>query len=156
MLRSLLPAGQVVGISTMKAIAADGISFAIPIDTAKEVLQQLQEHGRVLRPYCGIRMLQLTEALLPQLRAQDPAFPPITRGILVSEVSPGPASPPPPPFPTLSRRRRVSGPCLYILSTARGLGSLDTCLILPPCLRRHMPLHGHHAADPLQQMHAAA
>lgn len=70
----------------MKAIAADGVSFAIPIDTAREVVQQLREHGRVLRPYAGIRMLQLTESMLPGLRAQDPAFPSITHGILVSEV----------------------------------------------------------------------
>ena len=78
--------GEVVGISSMKAIAADGVSFAIPIDTAKDVVQQLREHGRVLRPYAGIRMLQLTESMLPGLQAQDPAFPSIGRGILVSEV----------------------------------------------------------------------
>ncbi len=29
--------GEVIGISNMKAIAADGVSFAIPVDTAKEV-----------------------------------------------------------------------------------------------------------------------
>ncbi|KAK9867290.1 hypothetical protein WJX84_001258 [Apatococcus fuscideae] len=82
-------AGEVVGISSMKAIAADGVSFAIPIDTAKDVLRQLREHGRVLRPYAGIRMLQLTQSMLPQLRAQDPAFPSVDCGIIVSEVAPG-------------------------------------------------------------------
>ncbi len=51
--------GEVVGISSMKAIAADGVSFAIPIDTAREVAQQLKEIGRVLRPYVGIKMLQV-------------------------------------------------------------------------------------------------
>ena len=86
----------------MKAIAADGISFAIPIDTAKDVLQQLKEYGRVLRPYCGIRMLQLTDSILPQLRAQDSSFPSVSHGILVSEVFRPPSTPtppPPPPFP---------------------------------------------------------
>ncbi|KAK9822097.1 hypothetical protein WJX74_007192 [Apatococcus lobatus] len=82
-------AGEVVGISSMKAVAADGVSFAIPIDTARDVVQQLREHGRVLRPYAGIRMLQLTESMLPGLQAQDPAFPSVGRGILVSEVAAG-------------------------------------------------------------------
>jgi hypothetical protein len=38
-LRAWLPV-QVVGISSMKALTADGVSFAIPIDTAKHVVSQ--------------------------------------------------------------------------------------------------------------------
>jgi S1-C subfamily serine protease len=34
-------AGEVVGISSMKALTADGVSFAIPIDTAKHVVHQV-------------------------------------------------------------------------------------------------------------------
>ena len=37
----------------------DGVSFAVPIDTAVDVVRQLQKHGRVLRPYIGIKMLQV-------------------------------------------------------------------------------------------------
>ena len=48
-------AGEVVGISCMKAVAADGVSFAIPVDTAVDVMQQLRLHGRVIRPYIGIK-----------------------------------------------------------------------------------------------------
>ena len=32
--------GEVVGISSMKAVVADGVSFAIPIDTAKHIASQ--------------------------------------------------------------------------------------------------------------------
>ena len=32
---------QVVGISSMKALTADGVSFAIPIDTAKHIVSQV-------------------------------------------------------------------------------------------------------------------
>lgn len=37
----------------MKAVAADGVSFAIPVDTAWEVVQQLLARGRVIRPFIG-------------------------------------------------------------------------------------------------------
>ncbi|EIE24629.1 trypsin-like serine protease [Coccomyxa subellipsoidea C-169] len=86
-------AGEVVGISSMKALTADGVSFAIPIDTAKHVAAQLKAHGRVVRPYIGIKMLQLNESKAGMLRRADPAFPAVKAGILVPQVSPGsPAS----------------------------------------------------------------
>lgn len=49
-------AGQVIGINVMKAAGADGISFAIPVDTASAVIKQLMEKKRVIRPYVGLRM----------------------------------------------------------------------------------------------------
>jgi HtrA serine peptidase 2 len=33
--------GEVVGISSMKAVSADGVSFAIPMDTAKDIINQV-------------------------------------------------------------------------------------------------------------------
>lgn len=50
---------------------------------------QLQAHGRVVRPYIGIKMLQLNEAKAGLLRRADPAFPAVKAGILVPQVSPG-------------------------------------------------------------------
>ncbi len=35
--------GKVVGISSMKAVVADGVSFAIPIDTAKHIAAQASD-----------------------------------------------------------------------------------------------------------------
>ncbi|KAH7422841.1 hypothetical protein KP509_12G028400 [Ceratopteris richardii] len=81
--------GEVVGINTMKAYAADGVSFAIPIDTAIKVMEQLQKHGRVIRPWLGIKMLELNQHVLSQLKEQDPAFPDVAEGILVPQVIPG-------------------------------------------------------------------
>jgi S1-C subfamily serine protease len=34
--------GEVIGINTMKALAADGVSFAIPIDSAIKIVEQLK------------------------------------------------------------------------------------------------------------------
>jgi len=45
----------------MKAQRADGISFAIPIDTAWQVVRQLLKHGRVARPYVGFKMVTVRD-----------------------------------------------------------------------------------------------
>ncbi|PSC74849.1 protease Do-like 14 isoform B [Micractinium conductrix] len=81
--------GEVVGISAMKAVAADGVSFAIPVDAAVDVMRQLREHGRVIRPYVGIKMLQLNKHNAAQFRKRDANFPRVDAGILVPGVHPG-------------------------------------------------------------------
>lgn len=81
--------GEVIGINTMKAFAADGVSFAIPIDTAVKVMEQLKKHGRVVRPWLGLKMLELNQHVLSQLKEQDPAFPDVSEGVLVPQVIPG-------------------------------------------------------------------
>ena len=80
---------QVIGLACFKAISADGVSFAIPIDTAKDVIHELQLKGRVIRPYIGIKMLQLNEHNATQMRQKDPNFPIVAQGILVPHVASG-------------------------------------------------------------------
>jgi S1-C subfamily serine protease len=46
--------GQVIGINTAIIARAQGIGFAIPAMTARWVLSQLLQHGRVRRGYLGI------------------------------------------------------------------------------------------------------
>jgi S1-C subfamily serine protease len=47
----------------MKALGLEGIAFAIQIDEIKRVMRQLELHGRVLRPYLGLRFFELTPHL---------------------------------------------------------------------------------------------
>lgn len=50
--------GQLVGVNTAiysPSGGSSGIGFAIPVNTVKEVVPQLIEHGRVLTPILGIR-----------------------------------------------------------------------------------------------------
>ena len=48
--------GEVVGINSIKIAVGgvEGIGFAIPINTAKPIIQSLIEKGRVIRPYLGV------------------------------------------------------------------------------------------------------
>jgi len=83
--------GQVIGINTLKALSSDGISFALPIDLAKEVIRQLRQHGRVVRPFLGLKLLTLTPALAEELRRRSSSgFPPdVNEGVCVPQVLPG-------------------------------------------------------------------
>ncbi|HEY1191861.1 MAG TPA: trypsin-like peptidase domain-containing protein [Gemmata sp.] len=60
--------GQVIGINTAVIQPAQGICFAVPINTAKTILPQLLKHGRVIRGYLGLHVRQVPVA--PELRAK--------------------------------------------------------------------------------------
>ena len=55
--------GQVIGISTLKFVAsnAEGMGFAIPINSVKDVYQQLIQYNKVKRPYVGISAISIDE-----------------------------------------------------------------------------------------------
>jgi S1-C subfamily serine protease len=61
--------GEVIGINEMIVSGSggsEGIGLAIPINTAKEVLNDLETHGRVIRAWLGIR---IAERITPSLAA---------------------------------------------------------------------------------------
>jgi len=60
--------GEVIGVNTMKVANADGIAFALPIDDVKRVVNDLQRHGRVLRPYLGLKFVELDLNTAAELR----------------------------------------------------------------------------------------
>ena len=51
--------GEVIGINSAKIAVSgvEGIGFAIPINTAKPILDQLADKGRVARPYLGASLI---------------------------------------------------------------------------------------------------
>jgi S1-C subfamily serine protease len=53
--------GQVIGINTAVNSQAQGIGFAISVNTAKDIINELIEKGKVSRPYIGV-MLQAMDA----------------------------------------------------------------------------------------------
>ncbi|MDO6354169.1 trypsin-like peptidase domain-containing protein [Caloramator sp. CAR-1] len=46
--------GEVIGINTLKITSAEGMGFAIPINEAKKIIEELMKHGYVSRPYIGV------------------------------------------------------------------------------------------------------
>jgi len=81
--------GEVIGINTMIASQvgqSSGIGFAIPVNTAKAVLNDLVTLGRVRRPALGVRTLPIDPDLADQMGlAAD-------YGLLIVQVIPGGAA----------------------------------------------------------------
>lgn len=82
--------GEVIGINTAIIGGAQGLGFAIPIDTAQNIAQQLITKGRAEHPYLGLQMVALTPEIKQQINANPRA--PISveadRGILIVRVLP--------------------------------------------------------------------
>lgn len=76
--------GKAVGINTAIFTQSGGymgIGFAIPINMAKNILDQLIEHGSVERGYIGVVIQDLTPDLARTFNVKD------VKGVLVAEVS---------------------------------------------------------------------
>ncbi len=73
--------GEVVGIATAVNATGQGIGFAIPINMAKGIVEQLRARGRVVRSWLGIAVKDAPPVSDP--RTEPP------RGVVVTEVNPG-------------------------------------------------------------------
>ncbi len=58
--------GQVIGMNTAIIQGAQGLGFAIPIDRAQQIAEQLATTGKAEHPYLGVRMLSIT----PEIKAE--------------------------------------------------------------------------------------
>ena len=75
--------GQVIGINTAIYSSTGsnaGIGFAIPIDIAKQVMQQLKDHGKVVRGWLGVEIQEVTPDLAQSFNLPKP------EGALVANV----------------------------------------------------------------------
>lgn len=79
--------GEAIAINTAKMPYAHGIGFAVPINTAKSILNELIQNGRVVnRLWIGISYVKITRQLAQYYRL------PTTEGVLIANVEPhGPA-----------------------------------------------------------------
>ncbi|MGA0609665.1 Do family serine endopeptidase [Caldimonas sp. KR1-144] len=80
--------GEVIGINSQiysRSGGYQGISFAIPVDVAQHVEQQLLAHGKVQHARLGVTVQDVNQALAESFRLPKPA------GALVAEVNKGSA-----------------------------------------------------------------
>jgi serine protease Do len=75
--------GEVIGINTAKMPYAQGIGFAVPVNTARLIMKDLIESGQVInRPWIGIAAIKITRQVAQYYRL------PTTDGVLTVQVEP--------------------------------------------------------------------
>ncbi len=75
--------GEVIGINAMIIQPGQGIGFAIPINLAKTIMMELIKQGKVVRPWVGIGLQDLTPELMKSFNIEE------KEGALISQVFEG-------------------------------------------------------------------
>ena len=74
--------GRIIGMTTMMIQYAQGMGFAIPINTVKKIAQEILENGRVSRRWIGVSGVDVTPQLARRYELRSES------GFLVAEVVP--------------------------------------------------------------------
>jgi serine protease Do len=85
--------GQVIGINTAIIRGAQNIGFAIPINEAKTLVKSIKEHGRIIRPWLGIRYIQINKTIAEANNLKFDYGVLIIRGENISDLAVIPGSP---------------------------------------------------------------
>jgi S1-C subfamily serine protease len=82
--------GEVIGINTAIRADAQGLGFAIPIETAQRIANQLFSKGKADHPYLGVHMITLSDKTKEEIELQGNFEFPITEksGVLIVRVIP--------------------------------------------------------------------
>ncbi|MFH1138574.1 MAG: DegQ family serine endoprotease [Pseudomonadota bacterium] len=76
-------AGEVIGINTAIVAGGQGIGFAIPVNMAANIIDQLRHKGRVVRGWLGVMIQKVTPELAKSFKLDK------ENGALVGDVVPG-------------------------------------------------------------------
>ncbi|MBL9138100.1 MAG: DegQ family serine endoprotease [Verrucomicrobiales bacterium] len=77
--------GRLIGVNTAilsRGGGNNGVGFAVPINLARNVMESLVEHGRVVRGFLGVNIQDVTPALASEFGLKEPS------GALIAEVNP--------------------------------------------------------------------
>lgn len=85
--------GKVIGINTAIARGAQNIGFAIPVDSIKGPINSVKDSGQIVRPWLGIRYININERLAKKnnLEVENGAL--IARGETLEDLAISPGSP---------------------------------------------------------------
>ena len=75
--------GEVIGINTAIVPYAQGLGFAIPVNPAKQIMEDLIKHGEVRRGWLGCVVQNLMPALVEAYNI------PVKEGSIISNIEPG-------------------------------------------------------------------
>jgi serine protease Do len=84
--------GEVVGINTAVSFEGQSVGFAIPINDVKKIVEDVEQYGRIVRPWLGVRYLPLEEGALlvagdrPDETAVAPGSPAKTAGLREGDI----------------------------------------------------------------------
>jgi len=86
-------AGNVIGVNVAVQRGAENIGFALPSNTVKSIVDSIKEYGEIVRPYLGVRYIQVTEALKKKNNLSVDYGALIIRGEAVEDLAVIPGSP---------------------------------------------------------------
>jgi len=80
--------GEVIGVNTAIIQGAQGLGFAIPIETAQRIAKQLIQNGKVSRAYLGIQMVTVDPSVKKQVNQDSNLGIQISedKGVLITRV----------------------------------------------------------------------
>ena len=78
--------GEVIGINTAIIQNAQGLGFAIPVNAARDIAEELIAKGKVDHPFLGVQMAKITPELKQELRNQKNLDVDAAEGVLIVDV----------------------------------------------------------------------
>ncbi|HEX3036328.1 MAG TPA: DegQ family serine endoprotease [Thermodesulfobacteriota bacterium] len=75
--------GEIVGVNTAIVAGGQGIGFAIPINIASLIVDQLKNKGEVVRGWLGVSVQQITPGIAEGLNIEE------AKGVLVADITSG-------------------------------------------------------------------
>jgi serine protease Do len=85
--------GEVIGINTAVALGAQNVGFAIPINKAKQTIQSIVKHGKIVRPFLGVRYVLINKIIAKNNQLQFDYGALVVRGEKSTDLAVVPGSP---------------------------------------------------------------